>query len=108
VRQVAEKAGYRVVDDTGSALVAEGRGRSFSIWVTEVAEPLSSIAESEWQALGSHEGTRVYGDRDLWRWWLAQRFVFWLQAGPFEDSEVPDVDGLGSLIRVSNELPPPP
>jgi hypothetical protein len=108
VQRVAERAGYRVVDETGSALVAQGEGRSFYIWATAAPESPGRTAEREkWRLLGRREGARVYGDEDLWRWWGAQGFVFWLHAGPFADSRVPDLDELGFLIRASKSLPPP-
>jgi hypothetical protein len=83
VRRVAEGAGYRVVGDTGSSLVARGGGRSFSIWATKLAgKELSATARREkWRRLGVVEGTGVFGDEESWRWWPAQGFVFWLSAG---------------------------
>jgi hypothetical protein len=108
VGQVAERAGFRIVDETGSALVARGSGSSFYIWATEIREPVAEVAEREkWHPLGRRAGVLVYGDRDLWRWWAAQGFVFWMQAGPYEGSEAPDLEGLAPLIRASREVTPP-
>ena len=108
VARVAERAGFRIVDETGSALVGSGRGWSFHIWATEVQEPLAEVAEREkWRPLGRRAGVLVYGGGDLWRWWAAQGFVFWMHAGPYEGSDVPDLDGLAPLIRASREVPPP-
>jgi hypothetical protein len=109
VRRVAEQAGYRVVDETGSALVAEGDGRSFSIWATELAgKELSATARREnWRPLGVVEDTEVFGDEKDWRWWPAQGFVFWLHVGPSEDATSPELEEMASLVRTSLELPPP-
>jgi hypothetical protein len=108
VERIAERAGFRIVDETGSALVASGRGWSFYIWATDVEEPLAEVAEREsWRPLGRRAGVVVYGDDDLWRWWSVQGFVVWTHAGPFEDSEAPDLEGLTSLIRASQAVPPP-
>ena len=108
VERVTEEAGYRVTGETGSALIAQGAGRSFYIWATERPGSSARLAEREsWPVLGRRAGVRVYGDEDLWRWWVARGFVLWLQAGPYETSEAPDLDELGLLIRASRELPPP-
>jgi hypothetical protein len=109
VRQVAERAGYRVVAETGSALVAEGEGRSFYIWATELAgKELSATAKrEEWHPLGVVEGVEVFGDEREWRWWSAQGFVFWLHAGPLEDATIPELREMAALVRTSQELPPP-
>jgi hypothetical protein len=108
VRDVAERGGYRIVGETGSALVAQGGGRSFHIWATELTEPLRTVARKEkWREFGTVEGVPVYGDEALWRWWAAQGFAFWLQAGPRVDAELPTLGEMASLIRASKELAPP-
>jgi hypothetical protein len=106
VRRVAERAGYRVVGETGSALVAQGKGQSFYVWATEMAA--SSIAEPAraegWRRLGVVERVDVYGDDELWRWWEAQRFVFRLQAGPRGGARVPSLAEMAPLVRASEEV----
>ena len=108
VRLVAVRAGFRIVDETGSALVAQGRGRSFYLWATEIDRSVGRIADDGgWLLLGRRAGVRVYGDGALWRLWSAQGFVFWLQAGPLATSRLPDLDDLEPLVRASMELSPP-
>jgi hypothetical protein len=108
-QQIAERAGYRITGETGSALIAEGNGRSFYIWTTEVpTEEVTRAAKRDrWQLLGTVAAVEVYGDETLWRWWPAQGYVVWLQAGPSSDSRAPRLEELRSLVRASNALPPP-
>jgi hypothetical protein len=107
VHRVVEEGGYRVVDETGSALVAEGNGRSFYIWTTR--NPKGVAAESgNWRRLAVIDGVTVYGDDDLWRYWQAQGYVFWIQEGPSEHSVVPSPAELTRLIEASQTVPPPP
>ena len=110
VRGVAEAGGYRVVGDSGSALVAEGKGRSFYIWTTRAERPLSVIAAEagNWRRLAVVGGVPVYGDDDLWRFWEAQGFVFWAQAGPRADSVVPSPAELAQVLAASATISPPP
>jgi hypothetical protein len=108
VGRVAETAGYRLAGDTGSALVAEGGGDSFYIWATQHDRPFSELAADErWKPLARVDDVPVYGDRTLWRWWPAQGFVFWLQAGPRAKSTLPPVDGMDGLISASQTVRQP-
>ena len=110
VGRVASAAGYRIVGDTGSALVAEGRGHGFYIWTTRagIVPPRDEIvAEEAWDELGSVRGLPIYGDQHLWRWWSTGDTIFWIQAGPSETSTVPDVAELDGLVAASLRLRPP-
>jgi hypothetical protein len=110
VSRVAEAAGYRVVDETGSALVAEGDGDSFYIWTTRhaIVPPIEKIVKEEgWEELGTASGVTIYGDERLWRWWSTDDTIFWIKAGPYETSTVPDVGELDRLVAASVRLPPP-
>jgi hypothetical protein len=109
VREVAERAGYRVTGETGSALMAQGNGRSFYIWATERAagQDLSDGPTARKDPLGEVEGVAVYGDESLWRWWTANGFVFWLQAGPYASSQIPRLKEMQSLVQASTALSPP-
>ncbi len=102
VRQIAERAGYRVVGDTGSALLAQGGGQGFYIWATDEIQGSRATP-----VLGTVAGVRVYGEKSLHRSWAAQGFVFWLEGGPFSDSRLPDLADMYSLVRASLELPAP-
>jgi len=108
VRLVAETAGYRITDETGSALVVEGRGDGFYIHARPMSEKhfLATARREEWRRRGSAEGVQLFGEGP-WRWWRAQGFVFWLHAGPHADATLPTHRGLPALVRASLDLPPP-
>jgi hypothetical protein len=109
VRLVVEVAGYRVTDEPASALVAKGKGREFYIWTSELTRPFNELISAEdWRRLSTVERADVYGDRRLWRFWAAQGFIFWVQAGPMATSVAPWPTELGPLIRPSRSIPPPP
>jgi hypothetical protein len=107
VQQLAERAGYSITGKTGSALIAEGQGAGFYIWATEAApEAIIELSRREkWSPFGTVEGVQVYGDESVWRWWVVENFVFWLQAGPYEESQLPSLDEMASLVRASESVP---
>ena len=109
VEQLANHAGYRITGETGSALIAQGNGSSFYIWATEgTPKQVSRPAKRErWQGLGAVDGVEVYGDLRLWRWWLVEDFVVWLQAGPYMNSRLPSLAEMESLVRASETVLPP-
>ena len=109
VQRLAQRAGYRITGQTGSALIAEGSGRSFYIWANAgTTKEISKAAEREkWKPLGSVEGVEVYGDESLWRWWVMEDFVVWIHAGPYMNSQVPSLEAMESLVRASETVPPP-
>jgi len=105
---IAERAGYRITGETGSALTAEGRGDGFNIWATPMSEKhfVATAAREAWARRGSVEGVVVFGE-DPWRWWRAQGFVFWLHAGPSAEATLPPLGEMQALVRASLDLPPP-
>ena len=104
-RRIAEEGGYRIVSETGSALVAAGKGHEFSIWATEPERPIGEIASKEkWRRIATVRGVAGYGDRDLWRFWVAQGFIFWVKAGPRDSSVLPAPGRLGAVIDASLRL----
>jgi hypothetical protein len=109
VQQVAERAGYRITGDTGSALISQGHGWSFYIWGFAMApEEIARAARREsWRRLGTVAGVEVYGDESLWRWWVTEGFVIWLHAGPRQDSRLVPFSEMESLVRASEAVPPP-
>lgn len=109
VQQVAERAGYHVTGETGSALIAQGKGRSFYIWTSEQAtgQDLNDGPTARKGPLGVVEGVAVYGDAHTWLWWAANGFVFWLQPGPYSTSQIPRLNEMESLVLASRALPPP-
>jgi hypothetical protein len=109
VRQVVRGTHYRLAGETGSALIAEGNGRSFFIWATPLPGSLAALARSEnWKLLGRIDGSRVWGSED-WSWWVAQDYIFWVSVGPhgFSRAPAPNESELGPLIRASKALPEP-
>jgi hypothetical protein len=110
VRRVVARGGYQVVGETGSALVAEGRGRSFYVWTTAAVRSPGAIAAGagNWRRLATIDGVAIYGDDDLWRYWQAQGTTFWVKEGPRGDSIVPSPAELAPLVAASRMIPPPP
>jgi len=53
VRRVAAAAGYRTVGETGSALIAKGRGDNFYIWATQPERTAEEVAGETWQEIGT-------------------------------------------------------
>ncbi len=109
-RTYREAAGYRIVSETGSALVAKGGGDEFYVWTTRRAllPTIEQIVKDEgWEELGSASRVTIYGDKRLWRWWPAHDTIFWVKAGPHETSTVPDVGELDQLVGASLRLLPP-
>jgi hypothetical protein len=95
------------VGATGSALVARGQGRSFYVWTTRAEGTAQEIADDGGgDYLASVAGVRVYGD-DAWRFWSAQRFIFWMHEGPRRNSIVPAPAELAQLVRASRTISPP-
>jgi hypothetical protein len=108
VADIAERAGFAVTGDTQSALIVEGEGPSFYFWATPLTRPPAEIAADEgWPALGRSAGADLYGDGELWQWWVAQGHVVWLNAGPTAEARLPTPAELAPLIRASRELPAP-
>ncbi len=106
VRGVVEAGGYRVVGETGSALVAEGKGRSFYIWTTRARRSPAAMAVGNWRHLADVNGVGVYGDEVLWRFWEAQGSIFWVKEGPTGDSVVPSPHELEALLEASRAVRP--
>lgn len=108
VRRVVEEGGYRVVGETGSAFTAEGGGQSFNAWTTRAARHPSAIADEagNWRRLAVVHGVAVYGD-DLWRFWEAQGFIFWVHATQTQGSVFPSPAALARLIEASAATSPP-
>jgi hypothetical protein len=103
VQRVAERAGYRITGETGSALIAQGKGQGFYILGYEAPEQeVRKVAAREgWKPLAVVEGVVVYGDERLWRWWVVDEFILLLHAGPYEDSKLPPLDEMGALVEAS-------
>jgi hypothetical protein len=101
-RAVAEAAEYKITEYTGSAWVAEGRGRSFYIWANERIA-VRSLSEEGYHVARRINGVPIYGDgvRLAWR---AQRATVWIEAGPTEDSVAPKPSELRRLVRASKGI----
>jgi hypothetical protein len=109
VQRVAERAGYRITGETGSALIARGKGHGFYIWGFEAAkDEIQKVAKREqWVPRAVVKGVVVYGDERSWRWWVVDGFIIWLHAGPSEDSTLPSLENMGALVEASTTLPQP-
>ena len=106
--RIAERAGFAVTGNTESALIVEGRGPSFYLWSTPLAKPVAELAEEEaWQPLGRSADADVYGDGELWQWWVVQDRIVWVNAGPMASDRVPTLAELAPLIRASREVAAP-
>jgi hypothetical protein len=109
VAGVVKAGGYRIVGETGSALIAAGRTTSFYVWASDggaVPAQRREIARGLYHVLGRVEGVTVTGN-DVRVSWSAQGFVFWVEAGPDGDSVLPDLDGLRPLVAASRRVAPP-
>jgi hypothetical protein len=93
VGRVVEAGGYSVGDGrgTGSALIAQGRGRGFYVW-----------------AAGTGADDRPPADDGVRTSWSAQGFTFWVEAGPGAADVKPTVEELDSVVAASRRLRPPP
>jgi hypothetical protein len=98
VRSIVSAGGYNVFTETGSALVASGKGHEFYIWATEARGRLPR--QPNWRRLATVRGVPVYGDRNLWRGWHAQGFNFWVQG-----SGAPAAGRLAPVVDASLRLP---
>jgi hypothetical protein len=107
VRAVAEEAGYRMTDETGSALVAAGRGQSFYIWSTHLTVSRTvEVKRDHWKRAGRVAGVPIYHDGP-WRWWVVDdlNLVLWLNAGPHEFAGLPTLAESAPLVRASLTVP---
>ncbi len=102
-RVVAEAAGYKVVENTGSAWVARGRGRSFYIWAVE-SIGAARLTNEGYRVLRRVNGVPIYTDglRFAWR---TRSATVWIEAGPTEHSQAPKSNQLRSLVTASRTIP---
>lgn len=91
VERVVEAGGYRVRGGTGSALIAEGRGRGFYVWAAGTGRADSQPAD---------DGVRTA--------WTAQGFTFWVESGPSSTDVKPSSAELAGVVLASRRLPAPP
>ena len=108
LRQIVRDAGYRVTGATGSAWLAAGRRTSFYVWATDASASPREIANQGSYRLVRHVGKAPVYDDGVRKFWPAQRFIVWVEAGPRQDSTAPAARELEPLIRASRRLAPPP
>jgi hypothetical protein len=101
-RALAEAAGYQIVEWTGSAWVARGRGQSFYIWMTDYTSH-SQLRGEAYRVAARIDGTPVYSDGVRLAWILGDATV-WISAGPTEDSVAPTVNQLEDLVAPSGAV----
>jgi hypothetical protein len=109
VRAILADAGYPVVGDTGSALVARADGTGVFIWTTPADEPPSepfeeTIQREGYELYGAVDGVPLFfdGTRIVW---TADGLHVWVSAGPSESDVLPDMSVLRSLVRASFRVP---
>ena len=100
MRRIVRTGGYSVVAQTGSAVVAVGKGHRFYIWTTEGR----ADAAAKGRRLATVRRVPIYGDRDLWRWWYARGHTFWVQGV----GSTPAAGRLAPVVDASLRLPYPP
>ena len=93
VGRVVEAGGYSVGDGrgTGSALIADGRGRGFYVWAARTGAD---------DRLPADDGTRTS--------WSAQGFTFWVASGPGVTDVKPTAEELNPVVVASRRIRPPP
>ena len=107
VAEVVERAGYRVTGDTKSAWIATGTERSFYVWATDEGPPVKQILRREsYRFVAEVAGAKVYDDGTR-TFWLANGYLFWIEAGPRGDSVAPTPTELAPLIHASRAVAPP-
>jgi hypothetical protein len=107
VAKVVERAGYHVTGDTKSAWIAKGKDQSFYVWATNEGPPVKQILRREsYRFVARVAGARVYDDGTR-KFWLANGYLFWIEAGPRGHSVSPTPLQLAPLIRASRAVAPP-
>ncbi len=106
IASVVGTAGYRITGDTKAAWVAEGNGRNFYVWATDLTTPVAQIRRREgYEVAGRVDGTWVYDDGTR-KFWREDRYLIWIEAAR-ADPSAPTVAELRPLILASEELEGP-
>lgn len=113
LRGLAQKAGYRVVGNTGSAwLVANDPRVQQGHFYLSVTDAFDAKQFPDLGAQKTVEGVVVYGSRR--RVWQTQGLSFWVEpAGPYKtippppDADTVALDALGRLIEATVTTPRP-
>lgn len=99
-----EAAGFRVAGDTGSALVATGKGATFHASMTDGSEPLQ---DEGYELVGEVDGAEVLGD-GIRLTWTTERGRVWISPGgggvdpdPRRSDEV-TLDQIRRFVRVTS------
>jgi hypothetical protein len=106
VVKIVGQAGYRVAGDTKSAWIAAGRARSFYIWATDETPVKQIVRREGYRLVAQVAGTKVYDDGTR-RFWRANAYLIWIEAGSRDDAVAPTPTELAPLIRASRAIPPP-
>jgi hypothetical protein len=87
LREIVERAGYKVPGNTGSALVGSAGGMAFAIWTTEadpadqyVVPPESGYDDRIYQPRTEAAGITVFTD-GIRSVWTVQGFHVWIEPG---------------------------
>ncbi len=100
VRAVASEAGYRVVDDTGSALELRGREQNLYVWAVSSVEGVAEDGSSRTVA-----GITVTAN-PIRAWWDVAGLRVWVSGGSQGDlPAVPELEELVAASRLSGSEP---
>ena len=101
-RAVAEAAGFRITEHTGSAWVAVGRGKSFYICATNWAAQ-HQLDDEGFRIVRRIDGVPIFDDGIRLAWSL-DRLTVWAEPGPTENSVGPKPGELRRLVRASETI----
>jgi heat shock protein HslJ len=107
VRAVIDDAGYEIIGDTGSALVARAPDTGFYVWANReerlATEPTSRQAIAAegyepWERVGT---TEVFTD-GIRAAWTVQGMHCWIEGGPVDD--LPPIAAIAPVVRASERV----
>ena len=96
------EGGFRVVGDTGSALVAGGGGREFSVWASDRVGA-EAIQREGYPFVRKVAGRKVFGG-DIQYTWSVPQLQIWVAKGPTETA-LPHLEQLRPLIVAMRQRP---
>lgn len=108
-RGVAERAGYSVVGDTGSALIINDGTYSFNFWAFEPEDPSTrqeALRSENYDLLTEIDGTRVYFDGIRLTWEMHGLYA-WLNSGPGRGPTTTEREVIAEIVRASIDSPYP-
>lgn len=105
VRAFVRAAGFRIVDESGSAWIARGRGSSFYIWGVPIADS-GGLWDEGYRRVAGVRGKGLYSDGIRFTW-AARGGRVWVEPGPDPSEPDPGRAVLAPLVRASVSVQPP-